>query len=704
MRLKHLFFVVLGIFFSIKTYSQDFAAIDSLLKIVNSNVHDTIRANELNEIAWEWRRYNLDSAVHYAEQAKNISIKAQYQKGESTALTRIGQANEYHGKLNDAISAYRAAYMLDSISSYAFGMARATSQIASIYSRKGNFTKSVLYGERSIKSFQEIENLPALVNTYLITGYAYANLGEDKKALQNYNRAFTIADSINFYTGISKSLTYKGILYESQGRYRQSLDCYLQSLNIQKNFEDSQALNTLYSNIGNLYYQIKEPDSSLFYYSKILKKQNIELNNQQKANLYHNIALPYLFIGNVDSALMYYNKSFLLRKESDDKAGLSRSYLLEGKVKLKKGDQKGADKSLEKSLNLAKEVKDTKLIEEICESIADIYKNKGDFENAFKYLNHAYELMDSIAVKENQSFEFESMQQQLTIIQGKLDLEIVENARKNTTIISLVLGAVLLIIISLLYLQSYKRRKNFIIAQQNEKLAQKEVESLMKDKELQRYAGILEGQDKEREKISRDLHDELGATLAMVRNYFSTFEKPIESLGHKDYQLYAKADTLLKDAIGKVRNLSHELGNSQLINVGLERAIRILGKSVEESAGLIVGVYSFGLEGRLERDIETNLYKIVQELLMNIVKHAQATEATVQLLQNEDEVLTITVEDNGKGFDPNKINDSSSMGFLNIRTRLNQTNGQLEVDSGLGRGTHITMTIPIKLTETKTLK
>ena len=687
-------FLFLGLFWLLPQvyFAQDLAVIDSLVKIVNSDVHDTIRANELNELAWEWRKYNRDTALNYAQQARNISKKANYNKGESTALTRIGQINEYHGKMDEALIAYQSAYEIDSLASYAFGMARATSQIASIYMQRGDYVNSNSYGEKSISSFKKIKNHQALVSTYLKTGYGYAKLGEEKNALEKYDLALSLADSVGDQVGVSNALTFKGILFEDQGRYRQSLDVYLRSLQIQKRLENKQGINTAYSNIGNLYYQLGELDSSLYYYSIILQQDTILLSDHQRGNFFHSVARVYFEKGDIEKASIYSNKSYELKRDSKDKAGLSKALCLQGMIKFKKGDFEGANFALENSLNLAKEVKDIKLIEDICSEIADTYIEYSDYERAYKYLNQAYELRDSISVKQNLSFEFESIQQQLKILQGKYDLELAENTKKNITIISIISGIVLLIIIFLLYLQSYRRRKNLIISNQNEQISRQKIDNLMNELSMKQISAMLEGQDKERERIARELHDELGGLLSLVRGGFQTLSKKLNEVSQEEKELFDHTSETLKKASERVRDFSHDIGNIQLVNQGLEAALKELKYSVEIGNDLVIDLNFFGIEQRLPNEVEFAIYRSVQELITNILKHAQADHVTIQLLQDGDD-LVLTVEDNGKGFNLNKIKEG--MGTKNITSRINAIGGTFKLDSGEGKGTIAIATMPL---------
>lgn len=206
---------------------------------------------------------------------------------------------------------------------------------------------------------------------------------------------------------------------------------------------------------------------------------------------------------------------------------------------------------------------------------------------------------------------------------------------------------------------------------------------------------MLEGQDEERQRIASDLHDRLGGILSVVRLHFEAVEKNIHQMESQNRDQYKVATGLLKKASDTVRSISHDIGDSLLMNLGLIPALQDLASTIESSKELTVSVIHFGLGERLSSKVEINVYKIIQELLSNILKHADASEVTIQLIMEEENKLSVMVEDNGQGFDLNDENNREGMGMLNIRSRIDDLKGNLDIDSNIGSGTTVTLSLPL---------
>ena len=183
--------------------------------------------------------------------------------------------------------------------------------------------------------------------------------------------------------------------------------------------------------------------------------------------------------------------------------------------------------------------------------------------------------------------------------------------------------------------------------------------------------------------------------LSMVKLHFKSVEENIQSIKENNLAMYSKANNLLDEACEEVRKIANDLTSGVLNKFGLIPALNSLKESIEGTGQLKIEVLVFGFdENRLEYNIEINLYRIIQELISNILKHAKASEVSIQLLKKEKR-LNIVVEDNGIGFDVNQTKNKKGMGLKNIESRVDSLNGEFNIDSGKGSGTTITIDIPL---------
>ena len=204
---------------------------------------------------------------------------------------------------------------------------------------------------------------------------------------------------------------------------------------------------------------------------------------------------------------------------------------------------------------------------------------------------------------------------------------------------------------------------------------------------------MIEGQEKERQRLASDLHDSVGATLSAARLQFDHINKNKDKLSTLD-ELFEKTGTLLDDAYNEVRSMAHLKNSGVIAKNGLLPAVEKLAKNASGTNKLKVEVQDFGLEDRLENSLEITIFRIIQELMSNVIKHADASEATISITQHKDS-LNIIVEDNGRGFDAQKFQQKEGMGLSGIERRIEHLEGTLEVDSTPGNGTSVLIDIPL---------
>ncbi len=241
----------------------------------------------------------------------------------------------------------------------------------------------------------------------------------------------------------------------------------------------------------------------------------------------------------------------------------------------------------------------------------------------------------------------------------------------------------------------FKARKKIHIQNTKFKVENQKVIDLLKKQELKFIDARLKGQEKERQRIARDLHDRLGSMLSMVKIHYKSVEDNINSLKTQSQEQYAKANELLDAACVEVRKIAHNMSSGVLSKFGLIPALEDLVTAIKESNQIDVSLITHGIEGRLKNDLEIIIYRIIQELVNNILKHSKSTEFIIQLVLSA-ETLNIVVEDNGKGFDVKNLDELSGMGLKNVASRVNSVNGQLNIDSSFENGTTISIDIPNK--------
>jgi len=303
----------------------------------------------------------------------------------------------------------------------------------------------------------------------------------------------------------------------------------------------------------------------------------------------------------------------------------------------------------------------------------------------------AYNEYINVEVETNQAVNSQKISEYETKYQtAKKEKQILVEQQKNRRNRNIAFGlAGLLLSGSLIFffIQKSTKRKQ-LLAEQEKELQIQKVGTLLKEQELASIDAMIEGQEKERQRIANDLHDDLGGMMATVKLHFNALrDKPSE-------ELYTKTDTLLDEAYQKVRSIAHAKNSGVIAKDGLLKSIKEMAQKVSSANNLQIEVLDHGLENRLENSLELTIFRIIQELITNVIKHAEATEVRVHLTQHEDS-LNIMVEDNGKGFNTKQITKQKGMGLSSIDKRVDHLNGKLDIESEPQKGTNIIIDIPI---------
>lgn len=245
-----------------------------------------------------------------------------------------------------------------------------------------------------------------------------------------------------------------------------------------------------------------------------------------------------------------------------------------------------------------------------------------------------------------------------------------------------------LIAVATYFAYSNQRATNKIQARDNES----KVEKLLKEQELIGINSMLEGQQKERQSIANELHDDLGSVLTTLKFHFDTFRGQVPDNGQRT--LIEHTDKLLDEAYQKVRTIAHLRNAGVDPNEGLLPGIRNFASKVSDLNSLVIEVNEHGMDKRLDNNLEITVFRIIQELIANVIKHAKATATTIHLTQYEDSI-NIMVEDNGIGFDTTQTKPSAGMGLYSIQKRVENLGGSVTIESIVRSGTTVIIDLPI---------
>jgi len=269
-------------------------------------------------------------------------------------------------------------------------------------------------------------------------------------------------------------------------------------------------------------------------------------------------------------------------------------------------------------------------------------------------------------------YETEKKDNQLKLQQAQLK-------QKNFLNYFLAGTAAALFIISLLSFRIYKHKQ---------KLQRQRIAELETEKQLTATEAVLKGEEQERTRLAKDLHDGLGGMLSGIKYSFQTMKGNL-IMTPDNAKAFERSMDMLDSSIKEMRRVAHNMMPEALVKFGLDTALKDFCNDINQSGALSVTYQSMGLENVVtEQTTAITIYRIVQELINNTMKHAVAKTAIVQVAKNDGQI-SITVEDDGKGFNPAILKSARGIGWSNIQSRVEYLKGKLDVKSEPGRGTSV---------------
>ncbi|MBC7863787.1 MAG: sensor histidine kinase, partial [Bacteroidia bacterium] len=671
---------------------------DSLeLSLKKTNLADTTRINLLLAICDELYftgKYN--QALNFSAQAKELSEKTSNKKGIATAIYIEANCLSRKDNYPAALQGYANSHRLFSEINFKQGIANSLFGVGNINMNMGDYKDAISKFSEALKIYSDIKDKKGMAKCYGGIGAVNSDLGNYPEALKNELDNLKISESIGYKRGVAGAYTTMGIIYTQQGNLAEGLKNHLKALKINKEIDYKSGIAAAYNNIGIIYISQSNTDEALKNFLAGLEVRKEIGEKRGIASLYNNIGSVYVRMGNYSESLKSHEAALELNKEMGDKTGIAACYINIANVYTEKGNYADAIKNVEQSLLLHNLMQLKSGIAEDHKLLAIIYDKKKDYKSAYDHYSLSAKLNDSLLNEENSKqinrmqieYETEKKEKEIALLQKNNELKqkafaLLEkgNEIKKLTIFVLIAGLLFVLILGVFLFQWNRSR-------QNKKL---QAEKLKHQKE--QLNAIIQTQEEERKRIAKDLHDGIGQLLAGLKLGWVNIAEEIAVANPLLKEKIKKSSGVLDDAATEVRSLSHQMMPRVLNESGLAPAIEdMLGKSFSGTA-IKYDFQHINVEERFSENIEVGLYRITQELISNILKHAGATEINIRLFKNAQNIV-LMVEDNGKGFNFAE-KKSNGLGLMNIRSRTQLINGEVNYAGGINGGTVVTIRVPL---------
>ncbi len=607
---------------------------------VSTGLRQDLADSVFNNIA-DVKTYNTDSAYTLL---KNLSITT---RKDSLRYIRVWAAIlEDQGKLEEAKN-----LLLENISRCTSQdtaeLSESTNNLGLLYSNQGENDSAGIYLIKSLEYRNQLGDSLKIAASLGNLGLLFSNQSNYQKAEEYLRKALNLKLKSSASTrSLGIGYLNLGLAIGNQGRYEEELGLYRLSLKYFQEINDLRGVSMLYNNFGwNYHHAIYNPDSAIFYYKKAIAIRKDLKNILGTAQSMTNLAELYIKLGNQTEALKLLEESEDLAFEADSKREI---YLVE--------------------LNYAR----------FLESI-------GDYQAALEKLKVAEAYEDSVINLESRTkvleleTKYATAQKEQQIANQKLQLSEKEASLRTQQlqIAGLIGGLVILILFGLVFYNQYR-------AKQNQKLQA----AILSEKE-RGFESIIIATEEERKRISKDLHDGIGQQLSALKMALNNMVGKVnDDEQREDLELISEQ---FSKSAEEVRQVSHQMMPRTLMDYGLIGAIEDLLQNSFKFSDIQYDFEHHNVDQRFEERVEISLYRVLQELINNVIKHSGASEVSVQLLKNKDK-LVLFVEDNGKGLDGAK---TDGQGFLNIKSRLDMVKGSVNYTPSLESGTSATVSIPI---------
>ncbi len=530
----------------------------------------------------------------------------------------------------------------------------------------------------------------------LSLGYinSYASKRNSLEAYKNFSDALKLSESMGEINLIKVALIALLDLFGSEIFIGSSqFEPFLERFIELKSDETDEALIILYNLIFFTKADDDVDDIDAQYYSYIEKLDSIFSNYPKShhlfSNYYYEKGMYYKIDGDYRKA-----EDFFLK--ADSLAALNSQLHFQrvvnawqlAAVNFQNNNLDKAKKYLKVSRGLSRKLRDTFYIDRLNSLI---FQKEGNYDSAYHYLRKSVDIEYQLGYKNN-TLESSILTVQNQTDKLKLDKLELDAQNKKITNWAVALGLTLLLGSAIAFLAYSNTKRKQLLAEQGKTLQEQRVATLMKEQELTTIDAMIAGQEKERQRIANDLHDDLGGLMANVKLHFNYLQ---ERTKDDKEGLFEKTNRLLDEAYNKIRAIAHAKNSGVIAKQGLLKAVEQMAEKVSSANRISITVKDFGLDNRLENSLELTLFRIIQELITNIIKHANATTANIHLT-NHGDTLNILVEDNGVGFNSKRTAWSEKgMGLKSIDKRIAHLDGTFHVESEPGKGATVIIDIPL---------
>jgi len=622
---------------------------------------------------------NRDSLLQLLPKAKDDSAKV---------LLYINIGQQYEGaEPNVSRQYYRMAGVLAKKINFPLGVIKYITNYTYLLNASGLYDSSLALNLQSVALARQIHDSMYIAKTLFNVGTSYKLMDDYENAVQYYEEGKKIFNLMGFTGNDAQSNDILQGLYQQMHQFNKGIEYGEKAVAKSRIDNDSSWLCSSLNNLGLNYLGAKQYKKAQKVFEEGLEIAIRTDNKTMQTALYLNVADVRFEQGDMGNLDKYYYKVLTLSKELEQYEnmvialkGLSFEYQYHRQYAMAK---KLADSALQLARQYGYRMQQGKLYSHL----SNLAYSMQDMKLAEQYARMSGMIQDSIlneAVEKSAQdaetkYATRQKEEHIKRLEDEKRLQQLDIRQKNLLNVILVVTAIALVTLALLIYRTYRNKQRLQLQRINE---------LEKEKQLTATEAVLKGEEKERSRLAKDLHDGLGGMLSGIKYSLNTMKGNMYMTAD-NAQAFERSIDMLDSSIQEMRRIAHNMMPEALVKFGLEAALKDLCHDINASGAIRVDCEFLGMRGAgIDQTTSITIYRIVQELLNNSIKHAAATQAIVQLTKQGGQ-LTVTVEDNGKGFDTAILQKTRGAGWSNILNRVEFLKGRLDVNAQQGKGTSV---------------
>ncbi len=634
-----------GLLLVLSSPSSGATEIDSLRRLIPA-LPDSEKTFLYGDLCWAFKPVSMDSALYYARKAVAFSTKRSLKRGMAQAYSDLASVYFHLGELDTAAKYYEYSLERWQKLNDTAKIGASYLNLGAVKNDIGDTDRSIEYNFKALKIYESLGNPKIQVLILNNMGNSYRQNIDFVNARKYYEEAVALANRSGDKHSMAMAMGNIALIHAHQEDYQKAIDLNQKAYEIFKETRDQNAMHTALNNLGAYHRKLGDNEKGIAYYRKALEISEQAGDKQGQAKYLNNIGNVYSETGHYTRAAEYHFKA------------------------------------LELSASIGAKL----YLRDVYESLVQLYRRQGQYEKALDMHRKFIAVKDSLLnieksrlIAEMQTkYDTEKKEKQIAELNRNSTVKALELDQERSQKNYLIGAAVLLLILGLWIHARYRYRQVLIMD-----------ETKLNSQRL-KLNSMIEGEEQERKRIAKDLNNGLGGMLATIRKAMIELEKKASSSSSGKSERFSKTRQLINDAGSELQHITQNMLPDVLISEGLSTSLQ---KVLDNISSLKTELETQGKPYRLDETIEITMYRVLQEVLNNCLKHSKASWLSVKLIFHQNEFIA-EVRDNGVGFDPLAL-ENEGLGLKNIRSRIHFIGGRVQLVSQPEEGTTVILKVPV---------